>query len=290
MADASPPDTERRPGIQGDGSAAPGESDSDPVMEAGNMSLLDHLEDLRWTIIKGCSGFVAGIIASVVLRQWIINDVLIGPTRTDFFMYGVLGIDAKELHLLNRTITGQFFADIGTLIVVGVILGSPVFVYFVWKFIEPALYPEERGGMRFAAVFAALFFFMGVSFGYLILTPLALQFFASYELSAQIENQFDIMTYFSMVTFWAFGSGLLFEMPVVMYFLGKVGLITPHFMRTHRKYALLTVLVIGAFLTPPDPISQLIVALPLLLLYEFSILVVAWVTKKRRRELGMSDA
>ena len=259
-------------------------------MEAGNMSLLDHLEDLRWTIIKGCSGFVVGILVSVLLRKWIINDVLIGPTRTDFFMYDVLSISAKELFLLNRTITGQFFADIGTLVVVGVILGSPVFLFFIWKFVEPALYPDERGGMRFAAVFAALFFFMGVSFGYLILTPLALQFFASYELSAQIENQFDIMTYFSMVTFWAFGSGLLFEMPVVMYFLGKVGLITPQFMRTNRKYALLVVLVIGAFLTPPDPISQLIVAVPLLLLYEFSILVVAWVTKRRRKQLGMSDA
>lgn len=254
------------------------------------MSLLDHLEDLRWTIIKGCSGFVIGIMVSVALRSWIINDVLIGPTRTDFFMYDVLGIPAKELFLLNRTITGQFFADIGTLVVVGVILGTPIFVFFVWKFIEPALYPEERGGMRFAAVFAALFFFMGVSFGYLILTPLALQFFASYELSAQIENQFDIMTYFSMVTFWAFGSGLLFEMPVVMYFLGKVGLITPEFMRTNRKYALLIVLVVGAFLTPPDPVSQIIVALPLLLLYELSIFVVAWVTKRRKKKLGMSDA
>jgi len=289
MADVSSSDADTRPGLQGDGTASP-DASADPVMEAGNMSLLDHLEDLRWTIIKGCSGFVIGILVSVLLRKWIINDVLIGPTRTDFFMYDVLSISAKELFLLNRTITGQFFADIGTLVVVGVILGSPVFLFFIWKFVEPALYPDERGGMRFAAVFAALFFFMGVSFGYLILTPLALQFFASYELSAQIENQFDIMTYFSMVTFWAFGSGLLFEMPVVMYFLGKVGLITPQFMRTNRKYALLVVLVIGAFLTPPDPISQLIVAVPLLLLYEFSILVVAWVTKRRRKQLGMSDA
>ncbi len=289
MADVSSSDADTRPGLQGDGAASPDASD-DPVMESGTMSLLDHLEDLRWTIIKGCSGFVVGIIVSVVLRSWIINDVLIGPTRTDFFMYDVLGIPAKELFLLNRTITGQFFADIGTLVVVGVILGSPIFLFFVWKFIEPALYPDERGGMRFAAVFAALFFFMGVAFGYLILTPLALQFFASYELSAQIENQFDIMTYFSMVTFWAFGSGLLFEMPVVMYFLGKVGLITPEFMRTNRKYALLIVLVVGAFLTPPDPVSQIIVALPLLLLYEFSILVVTSVTKRRKKKLGMSDA
>lgn len=289
MADVSSSDADTTPGLQGDGTASP-DASSDPVMESGTMSLLDHLEDLRWTIIKGCSGFVVGIIVSVLLRSWIINDVLIGPTRTDFFMYDVLGIEAKELFLLNRTITGQFFADIGTLVVVGVILGSPIFLFFLWKFVEPALYPDERGGMRFAAVFAALFFFVGIAFGYLILTPLALQFFASYELSAQIENQFDIMTYFSMVTFWAFGCGLLFEMPVVMYFLGKVGLITPEFMRTNRKYALLIVLVVGAFLTPPDPVSQLIVALPLLLLYEFSIFVVAWVTKRRKKKLGMSDA
>ncbi|MFP4227996.1 MAG: twin-arginine translocase subunit TatC [Salinivenus sp.] len=283
MPEVSPPETEMTPGMQGDGAADPHPD------EQGVMSFLDHLEELRWTLIKAGAGVLTTTILCAVFSEWIVDRVLIGPTRPSFFMYSLLGMDPAELNLLNRTITGQFFADIGTIIVVGLVAGSPVVVYFVWKFIEPALYPSEKSGMQFAAVFATFFFLLGIAFGYLILTPLALQFFAQYTLSPQISNQFDIMTYFSMVSFWTLGTGLLFELPVVIYFLAKVGLITPEAMRAYRKYALLVVLTVGAFLTPPDPISQVIVALPLLALYELSIYIAAWVSRRRRRELGMSE-
>jgi sec-independent protein translocase protein TatC len=273
------------PGVQGDGTA--GEAAAPD--EAGVMPFLDHLEELRWTLIKAGAGVLVTTILCAFFSEWIVDRVLIGPTRSDFFMYDLLGMNAEELNLLNRTITGQFFADIGTIVVVGLIAGSPVMVYYFWKFIEPALYPQEKSGMRFAAVFAAFFFLLGIAFGYFILTPLALQFFAQYTLSPQIENHFDIMTYFSMVSFWALGTGLLFELPVVVYFLAKVGIITPDGMRTYRKYALLVVLGVAAFLTPPDPISQIIVALPLLGLYELSIYIAAYVAKRRRRQLGMDE-
>ena len=285
MSEAPSPDTEMTPGVQGDGAA--GEAPAPD--EQGVMPFLDHLEELRWTMIKAGAGVLLTTILCAFFSEWIVNRVLIGPTRPDFFMYGLLGLAPEEINLLNRTITGQFFADIGTIIVVGLIAGSPVVVYYFWKFIEPALYPKEKSGMRFAAVFAAFFFLLGIAFGYFILTPLALQFFAQYTLSPQIENHFDIMTYFSMVSFWALGTGLLFELPVVVYFLAKVGILTPEAMRTYRKYALLVVLGVGAFLTPPDPISQIIVALPLLGLYELSIYIASWVTRKRRRALGMSE-
>jgi len=283
MPDAPTPQTDTPPGIQGDGASQDVEAPDDQAV----MSFLDHLEELRWALIKGGSGILVTTILCGIFSNWIVDRVLIGPTRPSFFMYDVLGLNAKELQLLNRTITGQFFADLGTIIVVGIVIGSPVMVFFLWRFLEPALYPEERKGMRFAAAFATFFFLLGIAFGYLILTPLALQFFAQYTVSAQIVNQFDIMTYFSMVTFWAFGTGLLFELPVVVYFLAKVGILTPDFMRRNRKFALLVVLVVGAFLTPPDPISQVIVALPLLLLYELSIYVAAAVQKQRRKQLGM---
>jgi sec-independent protein translocase protein TatC len=273
------------PGVQGDGAA--GEAPAPD--ERGVMPFLDHLEELRWTLIKAGAGVLVTTILCAFFSEWIVNRVLIGPTRPDFFMYDLLGMSAEELNLLNRTITGQFFADVGTIVVVGLIAGSPVVVYYFWKFIEPALYPQEKSGMRFAAVFAAFFFLLGIAFGYFILTPLALQFFAQYTLSPQIENHFDIMTYFSMVSFWALGTGLLFELPVVVYFLAKVGILTPDTMRTYRKYALLVVLGVAAFLTPPDPISQIIVALPLLGLYELSILIARYVTKRRRRQLGMDE-
>ena len=283
MPDAPTPQTDTPPGIQGDGASQDVEAPDDQAV----MSFLDHLEELRWALIKGGSGILVTTILCGIFSNWIVDRVLIGPTRPSFFMYDVLGLNPEELQLLNRTITGQFFADLGTIIVVGIVIGSPVMVFFLWRFLEPALYPEERKGMRFAAAFATFFFLLGIAFGYLILTPLALQFFAQYTVSAQIVNQFDIMTYFSMVTFWAFGTGLLFELPVVVYFLAKVGILTPGFMRRNRKFALLVVLVVGAFLTPPDPISQVIVALPLLLLYELSIYVAAAVQKQRRKQLGM---
>jgi len=282
---ASESETETPVGIQGDGASSPAE---DPD-ESGVMPFLDHLEELRWTLIKGGTGLLITTLLCAFFSNWIVDTVLIGPTRSSFFMYDLLGMNPEDIELLNRTITGQFFADIGTIIVVGIIAGSPILVYYLWRFIEPALYPEERSGMRFSAVFATFFFLLGISFGYFILTPLALQFFAQYTLSEQIVNQFDIMTYFSMVTFWALGTGLLFELPVVVYFLAKVGILTPDVMRTYRKYALLTVLIIGAFLTPPDPISQVIVAAPLLLLYELSIYIAKWVERKRRKALGMSE-
>jgi len=277
--------TETPPEVQGDG--APSEEVHPD--ERGVMPFLDHLEELRWTMIKGGAGVLSTTILCAFFSNWIIDRILLGPTRTDFFMYEFLGMSPVEVDLLNRTITGQFFADLGTIIVVGIIAGSPIVVYYAWRFIEPALYPGEKKGMRFSAVFATFFFLLGATFGYLILTPLAFQFFAQYTLSQQINNMFDIMTYFRMVSFWTLGTGLLFELPVVVYFLTKVGILTPEAMRTYRKYALLAVLAVGAFLTPPDPISPVIVALPLLGLYELSIYISRWVSRRRREELGMLD-
>jgi len=285
MPERSPSQVDASTPVQGDGAAR----GVDAPDERGVMPFLDHLEELRWTLIKAGAGVLTTTILCAFFSGWIVDRVLIGPTRPDFLMYEVLRIEPAEVDLLNRTITGQFFADIGTIVAVGLVVGSPIVVYYVWKFIEPALYPEEKSGMQFAAVFATFFFLFGIAFGYFILTPPALQFFAQYTLSPQITNHFDIMTYFTMVLFWTLGTGLLFELPVVVYFLAKVGLVTPEGMRAYRKYALLVVLGVGAFLTPPDPISQIIVALPLLGLYEGSIYIAVWITRQRRRELGMTE-
>ncbi|NNE69268.1 MAG: twin-arginine translocase subunit TatC [Rhodothermales bacterium] len=249
------------------------------------MGFLDHLEELRWALIKAGIGVLLCTVAAFFFRRWIIDVLLLGPKDPDFFMYRVFGLDAVEFILQNRNITGQFFADIGTVFAVGIIMGSPVAVYQLWKFIEPGLYPSEKKGLRFAAVFATFFFVLGISFGYLIITPLALQFFAQYSISPEITNEFDISRYFSMVTFWAFGAGILFELPVVIYFLAKMGIATPALLRKSRKWALITCLTLGAFFTPPDPLSQILVAMPLLLLYELSIFIAAGVEKKRAKEL-----
>ena len=259
---------------------AAGEDESLP--SGSEMSFLEHLEDLRWTLLKGFGAVFVATIVAVIFRDWISDEILLGPAQEDFFMYRVFGLEAKSLLLQNRTLTGQFFALVGIIVSVGVVLGFPVFMYFLWRFVEPGLYPSEKASLRFAAVFATVFFLIGVAFGYLVITPIALQFFNTFTITDQIVNDFDVTRYFSMLTWWAVGAGILFELPVVVYFLAKLGIATPERLRSSRKFALPGVLIAGALLTPPDPVSQVLVAAPLFLLYEGSILV-ARIAEKRRQ-------
>ncbi len=254
--------------------------------EGGEMSFLDHLEDLRWTIIKGVGGVVIMTIVAAIFHDWVVDVVLMGPARSDFVTYQLLGLDFTDLHLQNRTVTGQFFALVGIVMAVGLVAGSPILIYYIWKFIEPGLYPREKVGMKFIAAFATIFFVVGILFGYLVITPLALNFFSNFNISDLIRNEFDITRYFSSVTWWAFGAGILFELPVVIYFLTKLGIATPERLRTFRKYALLSVFIIGAIVTPADPFSMFAAAIPLYLLYEGSIIVAVWTERKRVQELN----
>lgn len=254
--------------------------------EGSEMSFLDHLEDLRWTIIKGVGGVVLMTIVAGIFHDWVVDVILMGPARGDFVTYRLLGIEFTDLHLQNRTVTGQFFALVGIVMAVGLVAGSPILIYYVWKFIEPGLYPKEKAGMKFIAAFATFFFVVGILFGYLVITPLALNFFSNFNISDIIRNEFDITRYFSSVTWWAFGAGILFELPVVIYFLTKLGIATPARLRAIRKYAFLGVFIIGAIVTPADPFSMFAAALPLYLLYEGSIVVAAWTEHKRVRELN----
>ena len=254
--------------------------------DMAEMGFLDHLEELRKTLFLGLGGILGATIILSFFSTWIIDVLLLGPAQSDFFIYELLGIEANTLQLQNRVLTGQFFVHIGVILSVGIVVGSPIFIYSLWRFIEPGLYKNEKKGLRFAAVFATFFFILGICFGYLIITPMAIQFFSSYQISSMIVNDFDITKYFSMVTFWSLGTGILFELPVVIYFLAKIGIATPESLRASRKYALLGCLIVGAFFTPPDPFSQILVAMPLLLLYEASIYVSAYVTRKRERELN----
>jgi sec-independent protein translocase protein TatC len=262
-----------------------GTADQRPQLPpGGEMSFIDHLEELRWSLFKGFAALAGGIVVCIVFRGWILREVLLGPLEPDFLMYRVLALDAVPVTLLNRTVTGQFFADIGVIVACGFVIGSPGAVYYLWKFVEPALYPEEKENLRFSAAFASFFFLLGVAFGYLILTPIALQFFATYQLSPEVVNEFDISRYFNLLIFWALGCGVLFELPVAVYLLTNMGLVTPDLLRTYRKYALMVVLVMAAMFTPPDPISQMLVALPLLLLYEASIYISVFTTRRRQQK------
>ncbi|MDX1636824.1 MAG: twin-arginine translocase subunit TatC [Balneolaceae bacterium] len=256
-----------------------------PENRTDEMSFLEHLEELRWHLIKGFGGIALGMLVAFIFGDFLVNRVMLGPTRADFVVYQMLGIDAVDLTLQSRKLPGQFFTYWGTLIVMGAIIGSPIFFYQMWAFVEPALEKAEKWKSRFNVAFISFFFLLGVSFGYFVLVPFAVQFFSQFQIADVIHNDFDINEYFSSLTMWILSCGVIFQLPVISYFLSKFGLLTPEFLRQYRRHAIVTCFIISAFLTPPDPVSQVLIAVPLLLLYQFSVWVSKMGVKQRQKEL-----
>ena len=256
--------------------------DEDPT---ANMSFLDHLEEFRWRFLKGLVGVVGGIVIAFIFSDFFINQFILGPARADFFMYQIMPINAVDLSLISRRLPGQFFTYWGTLIMIGVIIGAPFFIFQMWSFIEPALQSGEKLKTFLNALFITFFFLLGISFGYFILVPFAVQFFTQFIIADVISNEFDINEYFVSVALWTFSCGVIFQIPVVSYFMSKVGLLTPDFMRKHRRHAIIGAMILSAFLTPPDPVSQIMIALPLILLYQFAIFLSKIAERQRKKEL-----
>jgi len=258
-----------------------------PKDRTDQMSFLEHLEELRWRLIKGMVGVVIGVIGAFIFSDFIIDTLLLGPTRASFFMYDIIRVDAIDLTLQSRKLPGQFFTYWGMLFISGFIIGSPLFFYQIWAFIAPALQKQERWKTILTAFFITFFFSVGIAFGYLILVPFALQFFANFNISDSglVRNDFDINAYFSSLAMWVVSCGIIFQVPVLSYGLSKAGFLTPLFLRTYRKHAIILCLVLAAFLTPPDPISQILIAIPLTILYELAIGVSALAVRQRNKIL-----
>lgn len=257
-----------------------------PEDRTKDMSFLDHLEELRWHIIKGLIGIGVGVAIAYFFSDYIVNVALLGPTKADFGLYKWLGIEAIDLRLQSRKLPGQFFAYWGAVIVTGVIIGTPILIYQLWKFIEPAMELTEKRKTTLTTLFITSFFLMGIAFGYFILTPYALQFFSQFQISDVIHNDFDINQYFSSVTMWVLSCGILFQLPVVSYYLTKFGILTPEFMKQYRRHSIVVCFLLSAFLTPPDPVSQVMIAVPLILLYQFGIWLSKLAVKRRKKELA----
>jgi sec-independent protein translocase protein TatC len=253
------------------------------------MSFLDHLEELRRRILKGLIGLAVGVVIAGIFSDFFIDVVLLGPAKKDFFIYGWLGIDAVDLTFQNRNLPGQFFTYWGLLFSVGLVIGSPAFFYQMWMFIEPALETTERRNVHGIVFFISAMFAIGILFGYLVLTPFALQFFANFTISDFVRNDFDINAYFTSVAMWALACGFIFQIPFISYILSKVGLLTPDFLRKYRRFAIVTCFILGGILTPPDPVSQFLVAIPLLLLYQIGIWI-STVVNRRRDKILRGDA
>jgi sec-independent protein translocase protein TatC len=260
-----------------------------PKIQTDNMSFLDHLEELRWRIIKGLGGVLFGVVIAFIFSDFLIDVILLGPVYADFFVYKFVGLEAVDVSLQNRRLPGQFFTFWGTLIVMGFIIGSPVFIYQLWKFIEPALETPEKRKTRFTGFAITFLFLLGVSFGYLVLVPFAVQFFAQFQLSEAVRNDIDITAYFSAVTLWIVACGVIFQLPMISYTLSRLGILTPEFMIKYRKLAIVLCFILAAFLTPPDPVSQFLIGIPLILLYQLSIYISRVVNRRRDREFWGKD-
>ncbi|WP_240386227.1 twin-arginine translocase subunit TatC [Balneola vulgaris] len=256
-----------------------------PEDRTSTMSFLEHLEELRWRIVKGLIGVLVGVVVAFIFSDYFVNTILLGPANADFFMYDIIRIDAIDLTLQSRRLPGQFFTFWGVLFIVGLVIGSPILFYQLWSFVEPAFEVSTKKKTVITAFFITLFFLLGVAFGYLILVPFALQFFASFSISEAVRNDFDINSYFSSLSMWVISCGMIFQIPVVSYALSKIGILTPEFLRHYRRHALVACLVVAAFLTPPDPVSQILIAIPLTVLYEFSIFVSKVALKQREKAL-----
>ncbi|GAB2778547.1 twin-arginine translocase subunit TatC [Salinimicrobium soli] len=266
--------------------------------QAGEMSFLDHLEELRWHLIRATFAVVIAATAAFLAKGFIFDVLLFGPTNPDFFTYDILcqlstmvGVeggfcfDEMPFTIQSRTMGGQFSAHVWTAITAGFIIAFPYVLYEFWRFISPAMYTKERNTARGFIFISSLLFFAGVLFGYYLITPLSINFLGKYQVSEKVLNEFDIGSYISLVRSSVIACGLIFELPIVIYFLTKIGLVTPQFLRKYRKFALVIVLIISAIITPPDILSQIIVAIPVLFLYEISILISRIVNRNEERKL-----
>ena len=260
------------------------------------MSFLNHLEVLRWTLVRSALAVFAGGIIAFIMKDFIFNSILLAPKDPSFVTYrflcsvsqsfGTNGLCIDEIPFIvqSRTMAGQFSAHIWTSIVFGFIAAFPFIVWEIWKFIKPALYDTEMKNARSFIIITSFLFFLGILFGYYVITPLSINFLGSYRVADEVRNNFDLSSYTGLLKASCLSSGFIFELPIVIYFLTKMGLVTPEFLKEYRKYALVMVLILAAIITPPDIISQIIVAIPMVTLYEISIRISARIIKNEKKK------
>lgn len=271
--------------------------DQEPIEEK-EMSFLDHLEELRWHVVRSLAAVVVFTIGAFVKIEWIFTHILFAPGRVDFPTFRwlcqlghLIGseeafcVEEIPFKIQSRLMTGQFTMSITSAFVIGLVIAFPYVVWELWRFVRPGLYSRERKSSKGAVASVSFLFLTGVLFGYYIMSPLMISFLANYTISDMIVNEFDITSYVGTIITVVFGSGILFQLPVVMYFLTKIGIVTPTFLRQYRKHAIVIILILGAIVTPSaDPLSQALISMPLYLLYEISILISARVLRQKERE------
>ena len=262
------------------------------------MSFFDHIEVLRWHLIRSAIAIVVFMALAFVYYDFIFDTIILGPKKADFWTYRMmcslterfnLGADfcIKDIpfEIINTEMAGQFTLQLNSSLLFGIVFGFPYLLFEVWRFVKPGLTEKESSSASGFVFYASLLFVAGLLFGYYIITPLSVNFLANYNVSEVIRNTITIDSYLSTVATLSIGAGITFELPIVIFILSKLGIMTPAFMRSSRRYATVIILIIAAIVTPtPDILTMLTVSFPLFLLYEFSIIVSARVERNRAKK------
>jgi sec-independent protein translocase protein TatC len=264
---------------------------------AAEMSFFEHLDELRKHLFRSAIAVAIGAIVVGVYNKFIVQRILMGPTHGDFITYRYLcslsqklGLGSKlcmtqiKVQLQSNTVAGQFDVFFNVILIGGVILAFPYIFWQFWKFTKPALTSKELKYTQGVIFWVSLLFFLGVFFGYFIIAPYAIHFFANFKLDENIQNIWTIVNYFNTITPLILGAGLAFQLPLVIFFLAKVGVISSSYLRRIRKYAILTMLILAGIITPPDMLSQIVVTIPLVLLYEIGVWLCVRVEKRQAKE------
>ncbi|WNJ16930.1 twin-arginine translocase subunit TatC [Pontibacter sp. G13] len=256
-----------------------------------DMSFLDHLEELRWHLMRSFAAIVIIAIAIFVNVQAFLDKIVLAPTQASFptnrllcAIRESLCFDTLNVEYIAFTPYEQFLKSITISLVAGLIFAFPYFLWEIWRFVKPGLHNHEKKGLKGNVFIMSLLFFTGVAFAYYVILPFSFQFFSSYQISEAIENKWKIGSVISLVTQVAFGGGLLFEMPILVYYLSKMGIITPQGMRQYRRHAIVVMLILAAIITPPDWVTQVLIFIPLAGLYQLSIFISASVHRRMAKE------
>lgn len=266
--------------------------------ENNEMSFLEHLEELRWHLIRAFTVILLIAITAFLFRNIVFDQIILAPKNADFLtnrLLCLLGekvsipklcINTTSFQLISIKMAGQFTMHITTSIFAGIIVGFPYLFWEFWRFIKPALYEKEASHTRGAVTISSLLFLTGVLFGYFVIAPLSVHFLGSYNVSDQVINQINLKSYIGTITSVTLAAGATFELPVLIYFLSKANLVTPEILRKYRRHAIVLILILAATITPPDIFSLVLVTFPLLLLYEAGIMI----SKRIHRKIEKREA
>lgn len=260
------------------------------------MSFIEHLDVLRGHLFRSAIAVVVGAILMAIFNKFIVQRILMGPTHSDFWTYRTLcelghrwGMGDKlcmadiQLKMQSNVVSGQFDTYFNVILIGGFILAFPYVFWQFWRFTKPALKENELKNTRGVIFWVSLLFFLGVLFGYFVIAPYTISFFANFKLDSNIENIWTIGSYFTAMSQIVLGAGLAFQLPLAMYFLAKIGVVSAAYLRRVRKYAILIIVIVASIITPPDILSTVVASAPLILLYEISIVLCVRVERHEKR-------